>query len=269
MTVINTLMYPPPTVPGSVLVKGLPAEMGVAREDALYYLYKAGQYPMWLRRWVEFNVKEGNDTGTFYVLPDFLCVGTDDDYVYTPMGALGAERVLSKVMSAMLPTHKMVEIIYGSSIKQVAQPWGPPYDATMTSTSRWAVQTERVRKKMQNNYDLPGGVVEGHFKNVIVSERVMARDGVDLGFFGWYKSDGKPIQLDSLAHGACYCDYSHGVRAVLDIVVVNGNFMPLKDALCSPKAWKLFSHSILRCATYEEARHRKESSTGVTLPLKY
>lgn len=268
MTVVDTLAFPAPTTPGSELVAQLPNKMGTEREDALYAMYMAGQCPMWLRQWHEIEVEHEGLTGAFYVLPDFMCVGTDSDYIYTPMGALNAERVLTR-FKAVLPTQKMVETIYSRSVKQVAQPWDEPYDSSMMYTSRWPTQTSKVRRMMGETGVILGQLVEGHYKNVIVSDKVMKNHGVDLGFFGWYQSNGKPIQGDSLAHGACYCDYSHGVRGVLNKVVVGDVFMSLEEALDHEEAYKLFSHVRFHPGTYAAARSLQQAATGEPLPLKY
>lgn len=185
--------------------------------------------------WHEVNVEAGGLRGTFYVLPDFLCIGTDDDYCYTPMGALGAEKVLS-LFGAVLPTPKMVDDIYRAcDHRQVAEPWGPPYDGSMMKTARWPLQTQRVREAMAATPARPGDLVEGHMKNVTVSERMADHKGIDLSFYGWYDEVGEAIQGDSMSHGAGYCDYSHGVRVVLNRVAIGDALLTLEEALSQPE----------------------------------
>lgn len=86
-----------------------------------------------------------------------------------------------------------------------------------------------------------GELVEGHMKNVTTSEKMVEKKGTMLSFFGWYDAKGKPIQGDSMAHGAGYCDYAHGVRGVLNEVAVEGELMTLEKALAHPDYHALFT----------------------------
>lgn len=232
-----------PTKGASELLSGIPERMGEDREDHLHELFMSGQFPSWLRMWHEVNVSKGDLFGTFYVLPDFLCIGEGQDYCYTPMGALNAERVLN-LFDAVLPTPKMVDDIYRAcEFKQVAAPWGPPYDGSMTRTHRWPKQTTKAWQGLQASGARQGDLVEGHMKNVVVSEKMVEHQGVDLSFYGWFRADGSRIQGDSQAHGAGYCDYAHGVRGVLRQVVVNGTYMDLSKALEQPETCALFTYN--------------------------
>ena len=245
---MNEFTQPEPTKGASELFHSIPEHLGSVREDCLFDLYKAGQFPLWLREWkevgVSYNPKGGPDLrGAFYVLPDFLCVGTDEDFMYTPLGALTAEKILG-LFDAVLPTPKMVDAVYeASEFKQEAQPWGPPYGPSMTHVSRWPRQTKKIRSKMEKSGASLGDLVEGHLKNVTVSEKMVASRGTKLSFYGWYHADGTRIQGDSLVHGVEYCDYSHGVRGVLNWVTVGDECMSLEDALSDPSHAHLFSYS--------------------------
>ncbi len=232
---------PLPSKTGSEIFKALSNNLGTEREDQIYTFAALGQIPTFLRQWVELPVQQGDLKGTVYVLPDFFCLGTDEDYLYVPMGALNAERV-GALFGARLPTVKLVNDIYAASMKLQAEPWGPPYDGSMSWTSRWPKQTAKVRKQLEAREAPLGTLVEGHLKNVVVSNKMVARKGEMLSFYGWFRADGKPIQGDSLAHGAGYCDYSHGVRYVLDEMVVEGQYlMSLDEVLQHDDYYRLIS----------------------------
>ena len=269
MTYVDSLTFPAPTLGCSALLPTLPNEIGPAREDRLFELYMAGQCPLWLRQWKEIVVEAEGLKGSFFVLPDFLCLGTDTDYLYTPMGALNAERILEQRFNAVLPTERMVDLIYAASKRQAAQPWGPPYDDSMMNTSRWPAQSAKVIGMQRARGVTTGQLVEGHCKNVIVSDKAMAKHGVHLGFYGWFLNNGEPIQQDSLEHGALYCDYSHGVRGVLSTVVVEDQTMKLADALKDERAHVLFSSTRFDPGSYTAARAAYFQMRGVEAPLTY
>lgn len=228
--VTQSVDLPFPTLTGTDILRELVNTLGAVREEQVYKFALEGQVPLFLREWVEVPVAHGALSGSVYVLPDFFCLGTNEDYVYVPMGAMSAERV-GGLLNARLPTISMVRQVYAHSRKQVAKPWGPPYDGSMSHTSRWSVQTAKVRAALFASGAKPGDLVEGHFKNVIVSKKVIDGRGVLLGFWGWFDKDGRPIQGDSQAHGAGYCDYSHGVRYVLNEMIVEGQLMSVDEVL--------------------------------------
>jgi hypothetical protein len=240
---MSEFIQPFSTKGATELLPDIPEYLGEEREDHLHALFVQGQFPGWLRMWHEVNVRKDDQYATFYVMPDFLCIGEGQDYCYTPMGAMNAERVLS-LFNAVLPTPKMVDDIYKACrFKQVAATWGPPYDSSMTRTSRWPVQTTKVWKNLVASGACLGDLVEGHMKNVVVSEKMVAHQGVDLSFWGWFNKDGSRIQGDSQAHGAGYCDYAHGVRGVLRRVVVNGILMEFDAAIEDEEVAPLFTYN--------------------------
>lgn len=235
---------PPPTTPGSALLEQLDEALGETREDQIFEMAQAGNVPMFLRRWLELPVSHGDLEGTVYVLPDFFCLGTDDDYFYTPMGALNAERV-GELIGARLPTPRLVQAMYDASrYKQMAQPWGPPYDGSMSRTYRWSTQSAKVRAALRRTKAVPGELVEGHFKNVVVTKKTMDNKGVKLGFWGWFNAHGQPIQGDSQAHGAGYCDYAHGAHYILGQMVAGGDLVDVAEALQQPATHALISDDL-------------------------
>jgi hypothetical protein len=52
-----------------------------------------------------------------------------------------------------------------------------------------------------------------------------------LAIYGWHQSNGEPIQPLSTAHGLEYVDYSHGVRLVADVMLLNGRITSVHKVL--------------------------------------
>src|SRR5262249_23835711 len=87
-----------------------------AREEALYTELRKGNVPNFLRRFVPVTIKGRGGDGqsheiTYRVMPDYLAIGSDTDYVTIPLGARPAERV-ADTFGCVLPTAKMVWDIY-------------------------------------------------------------------------------------------------------------------------------------------------------------
>jgi hypothetical protein len=66
-----------------------------------------------------------------------------------------------------------------------------------------------------------GGLVAGHKKDVVVSNRLGEREG-RVAIYGWHYTSGQPIQPLSIVHGENYLDYSHGVRLVRSTGLLDG-----------------------------------------------
>ena len=49
---------------------------------------KAGNVPPFLRKLVPVSVSAGNVKATYFVAPDYLAIGSDDDYFLTPLTPL-------------------------------------------------------------------------------------------------------------------------------------------------------------------------------------
>ena len=49
--------------------------------------------------------------GRFWIMPDYLAIGADDDFVRIPMSPITAQSVADK-FGCLLPTRKMVDEIY-------------------------------------------------------------------------------------------------------------------------------------------------------------
>jgi len=228
----------PSTKVGSEIVKEFHDDLCPAREEQIYTAAAAGQVPKFLRNWMEVSFEWDGLLITFYCLPDFFCVGTDDDYVYTPMNPVTAERI-GKLIDGRLPTPRMVELMYEHGKKMVLDPMTPgqgfPWDGSMKGTYRWPIYTNRVRVQKDFRKIELDDLVEGHFKNVVVSQEMEKHKGRWLGFFGGYSYVNKPIQnLNYSAHGVLYADYSHGVHYVHNEMVIGDNIFEVAEVLAHP-----------------------------------
>ena len=93
----------------------LPAQ----REEAIYAEIVSGNVPDHLRAMLPVTLKtvarDGSlVTGTAWVLPDYLAVGSDDDYVRVPINEFTATRLAARLGLA-LPTQKLVNTIYSQA----------------------------------------------------------------------------------------------------------------------------------------------------------
>jgi hypothetical protein len=97
-----------------------------AREEIIFREIKSGNIPDFYRRLVAIT-----DTATiggqvhtvrYFVLPDFLAIGSDEDYFYCPMRPELAQKV-ANLVKCSLPTRKISDRIYeNAKVKMVPEP---------------------------------------------------------------------------------------------------------------------------------------------------
>jgi len=69
-------------------------------------------------------------------------------------------------------------------------------------------------------------LIAGHKKDVVPSNR----EG-HVAIYGWHNMDGKVIQPYSTLHESFYHDYSHGLRLMFPLAIVNGKIVSDYDKL--------------------------------------
>ncbi len=197
---------------------------GPARDALVTGELRAGNIPAFLRRLVPVTVHgESADHVpvqlTVCVLPDYLAVGTDEDFLYVPMGLKAALDIAAR-FGLVLPTPKLVDAIYAASpVKLDPQPLMASNE--MRSTAYVLHHSELIALQRARHPDPLGTLTSGDKKDIVLTPRLWRLPG-RVAIYGWHRAEGFPIQPLSTVHGARYADYSHGVRLVSPTVYVNG-----------------------------------------------
>jgi hypothetical protein len=163
---------------------------------------------------------------TIWVTPDYLAIGSDDDFLYVPLNYYSAT-VVADYFGCVLPTASMVDAIYEQSAHHLT-PAPLPAGPLMRSNLYLEKHQQRIDEQRAG---LPlGDLISGHKKDLVLSNRLRQCPG-RVAIYGWHLGPGHPIQPLSTVHGARYVDYSHGVRLVSDTVVVDSEPRSIYDAL--------------------------------------
>ena len=200
----------------------------------------AGNMPSFLGRLAPVTLFASDGSGpqraTIWVMPDYLALGSDDDFLRVPLDLYGAAAV-ARGLGYALPTRRMVDAIYREADLQLAPAPLPPTNQmrSMAYVVRHGDMVEAQRAGRDT-----GALVAGHQKDLVMTPRLFTSPG-RVAIYGWHQPDGRPIQPLSLVHGAGYADYSHGVRLVARTVVVDGVAMDLFDALADSAIGALLS----------------------------
>jgi hypothetical protein len=251
--------------------KELPANRQ-KREDAIATELLAGNMPDFLRRWEPVTLKaDGGISGTAFVMPDYLMIGSDQDYVYIPMSAPTAQRI-ADAMKAVLPTARLCHAIYGAAATRLprrerdyyiekplrSQRQSAPKDAGQASSFAFEEHSDAIKKQFRELGLAPGTFVAGHKKDVIIAPNYPMNR---LAFQGFYDGKGVPAEpcqeknhrerdpkcsqpaTPTFAHERDYSDYAHGARLIKATMLVDGEANPMRvaDVLGHDRYHKLLS----------------------------
>ena len=110
----------PPAAPqGMEFARSIAALPLQQREEKILAEVMAGNVPPFLRTFVPVTVTTGTLTATYDVAPDYLAIGSDDDYFLTPLTPYTAQ-IIADRLGCSLPTRKMVDDIYASATVKLA-----------------------------------------------------------------------------------------------------------------------------------------------------
>lgn len=224
---------PAAALPASKLVQRLQGMNAVERETALAAQLLVGNIPDFLRRLAPIGLTGHLPGGrtvhlTFCALPDYLALGSDEDFMLIPM-RLQTALAVADSYGFLLPTTKMVDAIYAqASLRLAPQPL--PAGAEMRSTDYYWRHNQRVAEQ-RSRFGLALGVLTaGDKKDLVLSNRLW-RNPRQLAIYGWHRAIDRPIQPLSTIHGARYVDYSHGVRLIAPVAYVDGEARSLLEVL--------------------------------------
>ena len=212
------------------------------REEAIEKQLDSGNLPDFLRKLKPVRFSHHSAAGitelTIFVMPDYLAVGSNEDFLLVPMSLRTALAVAAR-FGFILPTRKIVDAIFGQSAFHLT-PQPLPAGPRMRSTAYYETHNQKIARQRLALCFTPGELISGHKKDVVVSNHLNHREG-KIAICGWHRRSGDPIQPLSTIHGANYADYSHGIRLISDVVLLNGQPRSIYEILEDPKLAPLLS----------------------------
>lgn len=228
---------------GRAAMAALAGAGGTQRDAAIVRAAEAGNIPDHLRALVPVTLTGTGGDGrraqiTLCVMPDYLAVGSDRDFVRVPLGLPAANR-LAQRFEMMLPTARMVDAIHAQArVRLRPSPMTP--GAQMASTDYFLRHNATVEAQRASAGAALGALVSGHKKDLVISNR-LARVAGRVAIYGWHQANGRPIQPLSTVHGQNYADYSHGIRLISRTAYVNGRAVDLRDLLADRRFASILS----------------------------
>lgn len=214
------------------------------REEEIYLALAEGNMPDFLRNPIQLKENFQDSLGILHeliyeVLPDYLAVGSDEDYYRIPMNPHTAQR-LADLFGASLITSKISDQIYENASIKLDPFFYKPVGRENESVEKFILHHEQIEKQKAEANGKNGELISGIKKDVILSyhlEELLEK----VVIYGWHKLDGKPIQPVYKGHVNWYVDYSHGIRLMNQQVMLDGKLTTVSRILSDPILFRLLS----------------------------
>jgi len=208
------------------------------REEIIFNEVRSGNIPNFYRKLIEIRdtvlINKKDYSIRYFVIPDFLAIGSNENYFYCPMRPQLAQKV-AEFLKCSLPTRKISNRIYQNAVvKMVPQPI-PPSKAMITVPvfEKHNSMVHEQRNSTWNEFP-EGSLTAGNKKDVVISNKIVNDKGLlRVVIYGWHKPDAKAIQPLYNGHSSIHVDYSHGIRLVQNKVWVNGKKTTIQKILQS------------------------------------
>lgn len=238
---------------GKLFIKSVDTAGLKWREERIVQEILSGNVPDFLRTFRRFTydmVLEGGESGPeekslhtveFYALPDYLAIGSDEDFIRMPMTPLAAQRIADSLFCS-LPTALLVDKIAEAS-QGAIDPF--PFRPVGSRNEQPAVfeDSDNVIKALYKAKGyLPGQLISGLKKDVIISRLITDSTRPNhMVIYGWHYPDGSRIQPSTNIHVNYYVDYSHGIRLIYRMIVIDGREYDIQKVLEDPRLFRLVS----------------------------
>jgi hypothetical protein len=226
---------------GTAFARELRELGGHEREAVIARELAAGNVPDFLRRFVRVpllaidgsraTAPDRREEAIVFVLPDYLAIGSDDDFMRIPMMP-GTAQPIADRLGCVMPTRVMVNAIHRhAQVKLTPTPLdsGPG----MITTDEFTHHNEAIEEQRHQQRGALGALTAGHKKDVVITPRLYLRRN-RVAIYGMHRRDGTPIQSLSLLHQANYVDYAHGVRLVAGEMLLGGKRRQVAEVIADP-----------------------------------
>ena len=217
------------------------------RELEIYNQLSLGNIPDFLRTTTKItshflDVSGKDDTCTYEVMPDYLAIGSDEDFCRILMGPLTAQKI-ADLYGAVLPTAKLVDEIYKNSLIKLEPVTYKPVGEENTFIAKFLLHNQAIENQRIAAGGVPGQLIAGIKKDVVISNKIVDSSRQNnVVIYGWHKTDGTPIQPLTNIHKNYYVDYSHGIRLLNEEILIDSVTMNIKSILSDSLLYKLLSN---------------------------
>jgi hypothetical protein len=219
------------------------------RETEIYKQFSIGNLPEFMRKLSKIKSTFMDTLGKnhiciYEVMPDYLAIGSNEDFCRIPMGPITAQK-LADLFGAVMPTSKLVDDIYSKAIIKLEPVTYAPVGDQSTLVSKFIEHNQAIENQRISEGGVLGQLVGGIKKDVVLSNKIVDPNRPDhVVIYGWHHLNGIPIQPLTNIHINSYLDYSHGIRFLNGEILMDGIVKDIRSVLADPLLYKLLSNEI-------------------------
>ncbi len=217
------------------------------REEQIFNEISAGNIPDFLRSLINIQAQFQDANGVqhtviYKVMPDYLAIGSNEDFCRIPMGPITAQR-LATIFGATMPTSKLVDNIYTNSSVKLQPVTYAPVGNQNELVPKFVLHNRAIDSLRLIAGGILGQLTGGTKKDVVVSNKIVDPARPDhVVIYGWHQLNGLPIQPLTNIHVNTYVDYSHGIRFLNNEVIFDGQIKKITDILRDEILYKVLSN---------------------------
>ena len=209
------------------------------RENEVVQSILSGNVPRRSREMASIQVSlspkdERTILATYYVMRDYMAIGSDEDYVRMPLTPNSAMQICDQT-NGLLITEKISDDVYSAAEYRV-EPY--PLTSDRDQVSAFVIHNQAIEVAIHDHGDSP--LVAGIKKDLVITNRLKEKTH-RVAIYGWHYSDGRIIQPLYVGHVDWYTDYSHGLRLMSNRMLIDGVPWDVRDVLTHDKYNELLS----------------------------
>lgn len=154
---------------------------------------------------------------TIKVLPDYLSIGSDADFIRVPCAAYTAQK-LADLFGTSVPTTKLVDTIWAQAKNKVEpQPISP---SDLMCRNAYITHENSLIERQLKDIDVFDRFIGGDKKDTVLTNQYETHPN-SVAEYGWHQLNGEPIQPLYLGHSCDWADYSMGIRMISNEVIID------------------------------------------------
>ena len=213
------------TISGTDFIASLPRTAGATREKAILAAVCQGLHCPIL--WLEVRAEYQGHRATIFVSGDALRIGNASDSIRVNVTAETAQRIADQ-LGTLLPTGHICDLVWQQAGVRVSPCLQTP-DAHMADTDRMVRHSREVDAKVAGR----SGLIENVGKHWVL-DNILRGTKDSAANYGWFQSNGVPIQPLRDKHNKEHVDYSQVARLVRRDVIVDGQVMDIEQVGTNP-----------------------------------